>query len=90
MKYVDEFRNPNKAKALLREIEKLIARIEICRHRSLSLMEVCGGHTHTIFKFGVETMLPDAVELCMDPDARYVYCQWGGSMIASHSPRHRA
>src|ERR1700724_372525 len=55
MRYVDEFRNPQKAKALLREIEKLIARIDICRHRSLSLMEVCGGHTHTIFKFGVES-----------------------------------
>ena len=67
MKYVDEFRNPQKAKALLREIEKLIARIDICRHRPLSLMEVCGGHTHTIFKFGVETMLPDAVELVHGP-----------------------
>jgi hydrogenase expression/formation protein HypD len=30
-------------------------------------MEVCGGHTHTIFKFGVETMLPDAVELVHGP-----------------------
>ncbi|MDQ6869011.1 MAG: hydrogenase formation protein HypD, partial [Pseudomonadota bacterium] len=67
MRYVDEFRNPQKAKALLREIEKLIARIDICRHRPLSLMEVCGGHTHTIFKFGVETMLPDAVELVHGP-----------------------
>jgi hydrogenase expression/formation protein HypD len=67
MKYVDEFRNPHKAKALLREIEKLIARIDICRHRPLSLMEVCGGHTHTIFKFGVETMLPDAIELVHGP-----------------------
>ncbi len=67
MKYVDEFRDPQKAKALVREIEKLIARIDICRHRPLSLMEVCGGHTHTIFKFGVETMLPDAVELVHGP-----------------------
>jgi hydrogenase expression/formation protein HypD len=67
MRYVDEFRNPQKAKALLREIEKLIARIDICRHRPLALMEVCGGHTHTIFKFGVETMLPDAVELVHGP-----------------------
>src|ERR1700730_10476346 len=67
MRYVDEFRNPQKAKALLREIEKLIARIDICRHRPLALMEVCGGHTHTIFKFGVETLLPDAVELVHGP-----------------------
>lgn len=67
MKYVDEFRNPQKARALLCEIEKLILRIDICRHRPLALMEVCGGHTHTIFKFGVETMLPDAVELVHGP-----------------------
>ena len=45
----------------------LSLRIDICRHRPLSLMEVCGGHTHTIFKFGVETMLPDAVELVHGP-----------------------
>jgi hydrogenase expression/formation protein HypD len=67
MKYVDEFRNPHKAKVLVREIEKLIARINICSHRPLSLMEVCGGHTHTIFKFGIETMLPDAIELVHGP-----------------------
>jgi hydrogenase expression/formation protein HypD len=67
MKYVDEFRNPHKAKVLVCEIEKLIARIDICRHRPLSLMEVCGGHTHTIFKFGIETMLPDAIELVHGP-----------------------
>lgn len=67
MKYVDEFRDPQKAKALLHEIEKLILRIDICGQRPLVLMEVCGGHTHTIFKFGVETMLPDAVELVHGP-----------------------
>ncbi len=67
MKYVDEFRDPLKAQALLREIKQLIARIDVCRHRPLSLMEVCGGHTHTIFKFGVETMLPDEIELVHGP-----------------------
>ena len=30
-------------------------------------MEVCGGHTHAIFKFGIETMLPDAIELVHGP-----------------------
>src|SRR3984893_8781074 len=67
MRSVDEVRNPQKAKALWREIEKLIARIDICRHRPLALMEVCGGHTHAIFKFGIETMLPDAIELVHGP-----------------------
>jgi hydrogenase expression/formation protein HypD len=67
MKYVDEFRDPEKAQSLLREIEKLVARIDICRHRPLSLMEVCGGHTHAIFKFHIETMLPEEIELVHGP-----------------------
>ena len=67
MKYVDEFRDPGRAKILLREINRLVGRIDVCRSRPLSLMEVCGGHTHTIFKFGIETMLPDAIELVHGP-----------------------
>ena len=67
MKYVDEFRDAEKAQSLLREIDKLVARIDICRHRPLSIMEVCGGHTHAIFKFGIETMLPEAIELVHGP-----------------------
>jgi hydrogenase expression/formation protein HypD len=67
MKYVDEFRDPEKARFLLREIDKLVARIDLCQQRPLALMEVCGGHTHAIFKFGIETMLPDAIELVHGP-----------------------
>lgn len=67
MKYVDEFRDPEKARALLQEIDKLVAAIDTCRHRPLQVMEVCGGHTHAIFKFGIETMLPDAIELIHGP-----------------------
>ena len=62
MKYVDEFRDPEKAKFLIREINSLVDRIEICRTRPLYIMEVCGGHTHAIFRYGVETMLPDEIE----------------------------
>ena len=67
MKYVDEFRDPEKAKVLLREIEALVAGIEICRTRPLHIMEVCGGHTHSIFRYGLEGMLPDAIELVHGP-----------------------
>lgn len=67
MKYVDEFRDPEKARALLQEIGKLVAAIDTCRRRPLQIMEVCGGHTHAIFKFGIETMLPDAIELVHGP-----------------------
>ena len=67
MKYVDEFRDPEKAKFLLREIHSLVDRIEVCRTRPLQIMEVCGGHTHAIFRYGVETMLPDEIELVHGP-----------------------
>ena len=67
MKYVDEFRDPEKARALLREIETLVSGIEICRTRPLHIMEVCGGHTHSIFRYGLEGLLPDAIELVHGP-----------------------
>lgn len=67
MKFVDEFRDPAKARVLVKQIEKLVLRIPVCRTRPLQLMEVCGGHTHSIFKYGIEQMLPDAIELVHGP-----------------------
>jgi len=67
MKYVDEFRDRDKAKTLVREIEKLADAIEVTRHRPLNIMEVCGGHTHSIFRYGLEGMLPPAIELVHGP-----------------------
>jgi hydrogenase expression/formation protein HypD len=67
MKYVDEFRDPHKARTLIREIEGLVAEIGICRRRPLQIMEVCGGHTHSIFRYGLETMLPDEIEFVHGP-----------------------
>ena len=67
MKFVDEFRDPQAAQSLIREIEALLARVPVARHRSLALMEVCGGHTHAIFRFGLETMLPSGIELVHGP-----------------------
>ncbi|HWQ94337.1 MAG TPA: hydrogenase formation protein HypD [Gammaproteobacteria bacterium] len=67
MKYVDEFRDPEKAKVLLHEIEALVGCIEVCKQRPLQLMEVCGGHTHSIFKYGIEPMLPKSIEFVHGP-----------------------
>lgn len=67
MKFVDEFRDPAKARVLVNKIEVLVSRIPICQKRPLQLMEVCGGHTHSIFKYGIEQMLPDAIELVHGP-----------------------
>lgn len=67
MKFVDEFRDPRAAKALISQIEALLPRVPVARHRNLALMEVCGGHTHAIFRFGLETMLPPGIELVHGP-----------------------
>lgn len=67
MKYVDEFRDPDKARALSKEISALVARIERAKQRPLQIMEVCGGHTHSIFRYGIQKMLPDAVEFVHGP-----------------------
>ena len=67
MKFADEFRDRDKAKALVREIETLADQIEITKTRPLNIMEVCGGHTHSIFRYGLEGMLPPSIELVHGP-----------------------
>ena len=67
MKYVDEFRDPEKAKVLLSEIHVLAEKLQKGKSRPLQIMEVCGGHTHAIFRYGIESMLPDAIELIHGP-----------------------
>jgi hydrogenase expression/formation protein HypD len=67
MKYVDEFRDREKAAALIAEIERLAGTIERGRARPPQIMEVCGGHTHSIFRYGIEGMLPATIELVHGP-----------------------
>jgi hydrogenase expression/formation protein HypD len=67
MKYIDEFRDPQKAEALLTQIRNLGAQIYATQSKPIKLMEVCGGHTHAIFKYGLEALLPDSIELIHGP-----------------------
>ncbi len=67
MKYVDEFRDPELAKHLIREIESLVVQIGASENEPLQIMEFCGGHTHTIFRYGIEQLLPKAIELIHGP-----------------------
>jgi hydrogenase expression/formation protein HypD len=62
MKFVDEFRDPAAARSLVREIGALA---DDARH--YKFMEVCGGHTHTIYRHGIEQLLPDNIELVHGP-----------------------
>ncbi|WP_078119256.1 hydrogenase formation protein HypD [Thiosocius teredinicola] len=67
MKYVDEFRDPKAARRLIDEIAVLLDRIPAAKQRPLQIMEFCGGHTHTIFRYGIEQMLPGRIELVHGP-----------------------
>ena len=67
MKYVDEFRDPEKAIILIKEIEAIAERLSENRTRPIYIMEVCGGHTHSIFRYGIENILPKTIELIHGP-----------------------
>ena len=67
MKYVDEYRDRGRARALIQAIRALVAEIELAKRRPLKIMEVCGGHTHTIFRHGIEGLLPAEIELVHGP-----------------------
>lgn len=67
MRYVDEFRDRDNASALAAEIGRLAAEIDITRTRPIQIMEVCGGHTHSIFRYGLEDLLPSSIELVHGP-----------------------
>jgi len=67
MKYVDEFRDPAKARSLVTDIERLVERNPVCKERPLQLMEVCGGHTHAIFRYALADLLPPAIEFVHGP-----------------------
>jgi hydrogenase expression/formation protein HypD len=62
VRFVDEFRDAELAGALAREI---LSVVEAGRH--YKVMEVCGGHTHSIYKYGVDDLLPENVELVHGP-----------------------
>lgn len=62
MKYVDEFRQPEIASKLISSIK---ARADTQHH--YRIMEFCGGHTHAIFRYGLQQLLPDNVEFVHGP-----------------------
>jgi hydrogenase expression/formation protein HypD len=61
MRFVDEYRDPAAARALVARITDLAGDGEF------KFMEVCGGHTHTIYRHGIEHLLPPSVELVHGP-----------------------
>ncbi len=62
MKYVDEFRNGTLAKRLAAAIRR-----EADTGRTYHVMEFCGGHTHAIFRYGVQDLMPENVRFVHGP-----------------------
>jgi hydrogenase expression/formation protein HypD len=67
MKFADEFRDPTKARQLLGAIQDTLSRVPRPAGRPLHVMEVCGGHTHSIFRYGLQKLVPDDIEFVHGP-----------------------
>jgi len=89
MKYIDEYRD--------RElVVKLVEQIKKRSTKQISLMEVCGGHTMSIQKFGIPSLLPDTIKLISGPgcpvcvsDRKYIdqaiaYCRLDDVIIITY------
>src|SRR5437588_6940397 len=60
MKFVDEYRDADAAEKLTDAIARTVT-------RPWTIMEVCGGQTHTIVKYGIDRILPSQIELVHGP-----------------------
>jgi hydrogenase expression/formation protein HypD len=60
MKFVDEYREPRLARSLAEEIRRSAT-------RPWTIMEICGGQTHSILRFGLDRLLSETVELIHGP-----------------------
>lgn len=103
MKYIEDFRNGEFAKALSNQIA-----LHAHPDRHYQLMEFCGGHTHTIHRYGLPSLLPKNVEMihgpgcpvCVLPIARIdkaialasipnvILCSYGDMLRVPGSNRH--
>jgi hydrogenase expression/formation protein HypD len=67
MKYASEFRDPKAAKAVLAAIAREADRIGATRDKPVHIMEICGGHTHAIFRYGLDKLVHEGIEFIHGP-----------------------
>lgn len=67
MRFVDEYRAPEQVMQLIEHLKKRAPLLPWSAERPLRIMEVCGGHTHAIFRFGLDQLLPDNIEFIHGP-----------------------
>ena len=66
MKYLDEYRDADAAKSLAKAIAAAVKQPP-APPKSMAIMEVCGGQTHAIIRYGVDELLPGAIDLVHGP-----------------------
>ncbi|MEO0691346.1 MAG: hydrogenase formation protein HypD [Pseudomonadota bacterium] len=82
MRYIEEFRDPKAAHGVLAEIARVVEQIGATKEKPLHIMEICGGHTHAIFRYGLDKLTPEGIEfihgpgcpVCVLPRARVDEC----------------
>ncbi|MCA0919369.1 hydrogenase formation protein HypD [Pseudooceanicola nanhaiensis] len=82
MRYVEEFRDPKAAKALIAAIGAMADRLGATKAEPVRIMEICGGHTHAIFRYGLDKLVHEGIEfihgpgcpVCVLPMARVDEC----------------
>lgn len=67
MKHADEYRDHDLAKGLAHAVAGQLAALGATEARPIRLMEVCGGHTHAIFRYGLADLLPKSLEFLHGP-----------------------
>ncbi len=60
MKYIDEYRDPQLARGIAAQIARRVTRPWV-------LMEICGGQTHTLVRYGIDELLPPQIRLVHGP-----------------------
>ncbi|HLE81028.1 MAG TPA: hydrogenase formation protein HypD, partial [Dehalococcoidia bacterium] len=60
MKYLDEYRDEHIARTLVARLARRVTRPWV-------LMEICGGQTHTLMRYGIDRLIPSQIELVHGP-----------------------
>ncbi len=67
MTVFEQFRNPQVSQQLVEQIQQLAQSAMRTRKTPLQIMEVCGGHTHTLFRYGIDQLFDGLIEFVHGP-----------------------